>query len=53
MTRLETYPDEVAALIAIVKAAERGGDKRLAKAARRELREKHGVRLEKEGRAGK
>ena len=48
MSDLETYPDSVAALVAIVRAAERGGDKRLAKAARRELREKHGVRLDKQ-----
>jgi hypothetical protein len=44
---LPSYPDSIAALVAIVRAAERGGDPRLAKAARRELREKHGIRLDR------
>jgi len=48
MSDLETYPDSVAALIAIARAASRAGDKRLARAARKLLREKHGVKLEKE-----
>ncbi len=44
---LPSYPDSVAALVAIVRAADKSGDKRLARAARRELATKYGVRLER------
>ena len=53
MSRLpQDYPDSVAALAAIVRAAEKGGDRRLAKAARRELAEKHGVPPRPAGQTG-